>query len=853
MQTLGPYQLLEELGRGGMGVVFHGFDPAIGRPVAIKIIQASQFASALEDAEFKLRFAREAAAAGRLSHPSIVTIYQFGEENGVRYLVQELVNGRSLEQMLSNNQPLDRNTAVPILSQVADALDYAHGEGVVHRDIKPANILVRPDGKVKITDFGIAHIATETVTRTGLTLGTPAYMSPEQIMSARVNGQTDQFSLAVTAYQMLSGRRPFAADSGPALMHQIMSEEPQPLHTVNPAVSARTSEVISRALAKKPEDRFARCTEFAVRLAESLNTGVGRDQHSVATETMQVPVAAPERKRRISPVLLWAAAGLAVVGLAVAAWVRGRGPIAQPRTALPQKSDTDTPRPSQTEPIEQPRKMADTGPRGGTPSAQKGKSDVVSKLTSGKTPAESASKTESPSMGEKLGTSSAPSSKAGTPVSISSDLTGTSTPGGYAVGQESPGKSWVIGAAFTPVGSNYALDQFRGLLSARSEQSLMIIELHRDAGGVPGLLLESWQIHLGSAPELVTLNSILHPTLIAGQQYWLTAGMADPASRGTWWINHIGGLCCGAPGEVQGISTSSLNGAPFKPGTLTTSGFHAFEVTGRIVGGPDTKSLSVEKKAAAPTAPAVGSSPTADARAAEVKHAQGLQLEQQRDLSEAISAFTEAIRLKPDFADAYYHRCSCYGMLNIPAMNARGVEDCTKAIEIQRDLEGAYEYRGLLYLGQRNYDRAIEDSSEAIRLQPNDASAYHVRAGAYAGQNRPDLAIRDYTVSLRIRPSWNNYYYRAEQYVRQKQADLAIQDCAEAIRLNPDYGLAYKVRGDAYQLKHEYDRAIQDYNEAIRLAPKYGSAYTARGAAKELLGDKTGAAADRQRAQELGK
>jgi tetratricopeptide (TPR) repeat protein len=250
-------------------------------------------------------------------------------------------------------------------------------------------------------------------------------------------------------------------------------------------------------------------------------------------------------------------------------------------------------------------------------------------------------------------------------------------------------------------------------------------------------------------------------------------------------------------------------------------------------------------------APAVGSSPTADARAAEVKHAQGLQLEHQRNLSEAISAFTEAIRLKPDFAEAYYHRCSCYGMLNIPAMSARAVEDCTKAIEIQRDLEGAYEYRGLLYLGQRNYDRAIEDSSEAIRLQPNDASAYHVRAGAYAGQNRPDLAIRDYTVSLRIRPSWNSYYYRAEQYVRQKQADLAIQDCAEAIRLYPDYGLSYKVRGDAYQLKHEYDRAIQDYNEAIRLAPKYGSAYTARGAAKELLGDKTGAAADRQRAQEL--
>jgi serine/threonine-protein kinase len=151
-----------------MGVVFRGFDPAIGRPVAIKVIQASQFASELQDAELKLRFAREAAAAGRLSHLNIVTIYLFGEEGGIRYLVQELVDGRSLDKMLSNSQAQDRNTAVSILSQVADALDYAHGEGVVHRDIKPANILVRADGKVKITDFGIAHIASESITRTGL-------------------------------------------------------------------------------------------------------------------------------------------------------------------------------------------------------------------------------------------------------------------------------------------------------------------------------------------------------------------------------------------------------------------------------------------------------------------------------------------------------------------------------------------------------------------------------------------------------------------------------------------------------------------------------------------------------------
>ena len=269
MQTIGPYQLLEELGRGAMGVVFRGFDPAIGRPVAIKIIQTGQFAGAVEQAELKLRFAREASAAGKLSHPNIVTIYQLGDDGDTQYLVPELVNGSSLEKTLSNRWPQDRKMTVSIVAQVADALDYAHSEGIVHRDVKPANILVRPDGKVKITDFGIARIASQTVTKTGFTFGTPAYMSPEQIMSARVGGGADQFSLGVIAYQMLSGKMPFAADTGPALMFQIMSAQPPLLHTVNPAVSPRTSEVIGKALAKNPDDRFASCKEFARKLAES--------------------------------------------------------------------------------------------------------------------------------------------------------------------------------------------------------------------------------------------------------------------------------------------------------------------------------------------------------------------------------------------------------------------------------------------------------------------------------------------------------------------------------------------------------------------------------------------------------
>jgi serine/threonine-protein kinase len=225
MESIGPYRLDSELGHGAMGVVFRGFDPAIGRAVAIKVIRVDQFATANEKAELRLRFAREATAAGKLSHPNIVTVHHLGEQGDLQYLVLELVDGWSLEKALSNGIPQDPRVSISILSQVADALDYAHGQGIVHRDVKPANILVRPDGKVKITDFGIARISSQTVTKTGFSMGTPAYMAPEQIMSARVSGQADQFSLAVIAYQMLSGRRPFSADTDPALIFKIVSEE----------------------------------------------------------------------------------------------------------------------------------------------------------------------------------------------------------------------------------------------------------------------------------------------------------------------------------------------------------------------------------------------------------------------------------------------------------------------------------------------------------------------------------------------------------------------------------------------------------------------------------------------------
>ncbi|HEV3202175.1 MAG TPA: bifunctional serine/threonine-protein kinase/formylglycine-generating enzyme family protein [Bryobacteraceae bacterium] len=352
VESIGPYQLLEELGRGAMGVVFRGFDPAIGRSVAIKIIQAGQFASPEEKSDLRVRFAREAAAAGRLSHPNIVTVYQLGQDGDTQYLVLELVDGCSLEKTLAGGQPQDPKTAVSIVTQVADALDYAHSEGIVHRDVKPANILVRPDGKAKITDFGIAHIASQTVTRSGFTFGTPAYISPEQIETSQVSGRADQYSLGVIAYQMLSGKRPFAADTGPSLMFKIMEAKAPTLHSLNPAISPDTSAAIAKAMARKPEDRYASCKEFAEQLSESLSAATADTQNprpeavaATPAPNGEVPTRERESGERLiaaagtrtstgtSRLGLWIAGGVAVAVLAAVAWVWWHG-AARP-TSLP--------------------------------------------------------------------------------------------------------------------------------------------------------------------------------------------------------------------------------------------------------------------------------------------------------------------------------------------------------------------------------------------------------------------------------------------------------------------------------------------------------------------------------------
>jgi eukaryotic-like serine/threonine-protein kinase len=261
---LGRYQVEKELGKGAMGVVYGGKDPKIGRVVAIKTMALSDEFEADELKEAKERFFREAETAGRLNHPNIVTIFDAGEEHDLCYIAMEFLKGKDLVGFTKQPNLLPSMKVLSIVERVADALSYAHSMGIVHRDIKPANIMYETESDtVKVTDFGIARITDSSRTKTGMVLGTPSYMSPEQLAGKRIDGRSDLFSLGVTLYQMLSGKLPFEGESMTQLMFAIANSPHPAIRQYNAALPAWIDEIIDRALAKDFEKRYQTGAEFA--------------------------------------------------------------------------------------------------------------------------------------------------------------------------------------------------------------------------------------------------------------------------------------------------------------------------------------------------------------------------------------------------------------------------------------------------------------------------------------------------------------------------------------------------------------------------------------------------------------
>ena len=287
---LGRYQVEKELGKGAMGVVYLGKDPKIGRVVAIKTMALAQEFEADELAEVKERFFREAETAGRLAHQNIVTIYDAGEEHDLAFIAMELLKGGDLAPYTKSGNLLPLDKVVSIIARTADALGYAHRQGVVHRDIKPANIMYHLESDtVKVTDFGIARLTDSSKTKTGMVLGTPSYMSPEQLAGKKIDGRSDLFSLAVSLYQMLCGRLPFEGDSMGRLMFRISSEPPTDILSINPGLPPTIVAFLDRAFDKEPEQRFQTGEEFAAALREAHGSG-GAPQPVLESATSGVDI-----------------------------------------------------------------------------------------------------------------------------------------------------------------------------------------------------------------------------------------------------------------------------------------------------------------------------------------------------------------------------------------------------------------------------------------------------------------------------------------------------------------------------------------------------------------------------------
>jgi eukaryotic-like serine/threonine-protein kinase len=384
MNKLGKYEIRRTLGKGAMGIVYEGFDPVIERTVAIKTILPSQ----LNGAEFvgvMARFKREAQAAGRLNHPGIVAIYDYGEEvaqdvgeddatmmapkaaapqERVAYIAMEFIKGRELRDFFEKGERFPMPEVVRIMSEMLDALDHAHSQGVVHRDMKPANLILLENGRVKVADFGIARVEASELTQTGTVLGTPSYMSPEQFMGHPVDGRSDLFSCGVILYQLLTGEKPFTGESTTTIMYKVLREEPVPPSQLNLSLAPALDAVMKKALAKNPGERFQSGREFAQALQAAvaapnpvttaasapavaipvINMGPLQDPPAAMSKPSAASTVPAASRSRAVPAGAWAVCGAALIAVAAGAYVvlaPGRG--SAPAATVAQAPATSTP------------------------------------------------------------------------------------------------------------------------------------------------------------------------------------------------------------------------------------------------------------------------------------------------------------------------------------------------------------------------------------------------------------------------------------------------------------------------------------------------------------------------------
>lgn len=368
-KQLGKYQVKEVLGRGAMGVVYEGFDPTIQRRVAIKTIK-TELLDQSEKEQILGRFQREAQAAGNINHPDIITIYDYGEDDGTAFIAMEYVSGRELKDLLDANERLSIEQAATLMKKLLSAIAHAHKKGVVHRDLKPGNILLMDDelNRIKIMDFGIAQVESSTMTQVGTVLGTPSYMSPEQFMGQRVDARSDIYALGVIFYHLLTGEKPFTG-SVTTIMHKVLQADAIPPSNINVQCPGTFDDVVAKAMSKKPEDRYGTVQEFAqaidiamlgpVKTDSTLSLDEDEEREITAVMGERRPSGARYRSSRSGsklPLMAAAVVALLAIGAGVGWWyvngqtvptgedkpqiVESEKPVGSPTESIPATSES---------------------------------------------------------------------------------------------------------------------------------------------------------------------------------------------------------------------------------------------------------------------------------------------------------------------------------------------------------------------------------------------------------------------------------------------------------------------------------------------------------------------------------
>jgi serine/threonine protein kinase len=346
LNRIGRYQIVDKIGQGGTSHVYKGFDATLNRYVAVKTISAD----AADDPTLRKRFEREAQSAARLSHPHIITVFDFGQEADKLFMAMELLEGQDLKQVIAGGRLHGLEEKLEVMSQICEGLAFAHANGIVHRDLKPANIHVLPDGQVKIMDFGLARLSGSDMTRTGLVMGTPHYMSPEQVRGEHVDFRSDVFAVGCVFYEILTGRKPFDADSIHSVLYKVMQEEPRPARALVPGLPGVLLQILEKAMAKSPAQRFAHAGEvgeFLELAREAIACGRGDEPLRGLVPPSALPAPADARRAGAAPAIAMVAASAS--------------PATGPRSAPP-----PPPSPSRPEGTHHSTAAARRGERGGS-------------------------------------------------------------------------------------------------------------------------------------------------------------------------------------------------------------------------------------------------------------------------------------------------------------------------------------------------------------------------------------------------------------------------------------------------------------------------------------------------------